>query len=223
MLVAFAAAITTAACGSDSTSPNSTSAASVARHMDSLLVTAATKAGSDANYGVRASLLEFFEVGPAFGAQPIALTVTTASGTQQWKGTIFSIVDTATSGTPADSLYYVTAYSDANVDNAIIAEISSTGTVVQAELLASDTLAAIGTLSSSTGTVSEGALGKTCSAITGLVDPILGELLTDFPKCTSTTFTTTFNLTFPATTGISASLLNISVTAATVNGVRLAQ
>ena len=130
-LVACIAILTaTAACGGDSTGPGTTS--NLASHFDTLYVDAKALSASDANYDFRTVALSDLELPAAFGASPTTIAVTTATGTESWKGFVFEEVLT-NNGTPADSGRFLLAYRDADAHTLVVtvlrANNSSAGTL----------------------------------------------------------------------------------------------
>ncbi len=99
------------ACGNSSTGPHAPSPAQIARHIDSLMI--ATRNGS------RFELLFVALDGPAEGVAPITVSVTTASGPQQWQGYILKYAGSVAS---ADSNFDLIAYSDYALTNVLWVE-----------------------------------------------------------------------------------------------------
>jgi hypothetical protein len=213
-IVAAAVLAGLAITGCSKGSPTGPTSASLAAHLDSLYV-AAIAANTPGNTN-RAQILSIMELAVAFGNPPKNVTVTTASGTQTWKELGLAVVDTSSS--PTTSEYLSVAYSDANVTNAIFAEVDASGASADtsAGLLAADTIEVTGT-----GTVAASVLsnGGACTIASGLTNPIFGEAAAF--KCNLATMQFAVNETFPATTGVAASLESISYAPIAVTGPRL--
>jgi hypothetical protein len=224
--IAFAV---TAAC-SDSTGP-----ASVARHLDTLYRQACAHAYVPLNqssntgyydtasvYYQRCQLLSVLLAGPASGAEPSRLNVTTGAGRQTWRGIVISEYDTLSTGAPETTINTMIAYSDANVTTAVVSFVTNAGNFVY--IIANDTITENG--ASLSATTSRSSLGAPCQDTPGLANPLLADTLTGFPPieyggnvCHLATFSASLSATFPATAGLDPSLQSITIDAQSVNGI----
>ncbi|HLB10782.1 MAG TPA: hypothetical protein VK617_14685 [Gemmatimonadaceae bacterium] len=216
----FAAAIvaTIAACGGSSTGPDGGGGhtpGTLAQHFDTLYQHAKASSVSDANFTFRAQALSNLELGAAFGAAPTTITVTTSSGTEQWKGFVFE--ELHDSSGVVDSATFIVAYRDSLVHTMVLSGFLANGTSLGSFLLANDTLGI--SSSSRTQSASLTSVGSSCPApISGLVNPIIaaGETTT----CTSAQFDAALALGFPATTGVDAALTAVSFPTTSIAGER---
>lgn len=219
--LAFVAAITivavTAACGSDSTGPgDGGSPPSLARHFDSLYVQAKAQSTSDTMFHFRSVALSDLELPSAFGATPMNITVTTASGTETWKGFVFEEVLT-NSGAPADSGRLVLAYRDADAHTLIVTAFLANGSSAGATLVSNDTV--VVQANANAGSVTLLSTGAACpTAPSGLTNPVIATA--NQATCLSASFSATLTLGFPATAGVDAALTHIAFPATTFAGVR---
>ena len=219
--LAFVAAFTilavTAACGGDSTGPgDGQTPPNLAVHFDSLYAQAKAKSTSDTMYKFRSVALSDLELPAAFGATPTNITVTTASGTETWKGFVFEEVLT-NSGTPTDSGRFVIAYRDPEAHTVFVTTLKADGSSVGASLVANDTI--IVHASSNAGSVTQTSVGATCDAPpSGLTNPVIATAQQS--TCLSATYSATLTLGFPATSGVDAALTQISFPTTTFSGVR---
>ena len=218
--LALAATIvaTLAACGSSSTGPGGgggPKAGTLAQHFDTLYQHAKASSVSDTNFTFRAQVLSDLELAAAFGAAPTTITVTTASGTEQWKGFVFEELHT-TSGV-VDSATFIVAYRDSLVHTMVLSGFLANGTSLGSFLLANDTLGIAST--SRTESASLTSEGSSCSTpIAGLVNPIIAAAGTT--TCTSAQFDAALALGFPATTGVDAALTAVSFPTTSIAGER---
>ena len=216
----FAAAIvaTIAACGGSSTGPDGGGGhtpGTLAQHFDTLYQHAKASSVSDANFTFRAQALSNLELGAAFGAAPTTITVTTSSGTEQWKGFVFE--ELHDSSGVVDSAMFIVAYRDSLVHTMVLSGFLANGTSLGSFLLANDTLGI--SSSSRTQSASLTSVGSSCPApISGLVNPIIaaGETTT----CTSAQFDAALALGFPATAGVDAALTAVSFPTTSIAGER---
>lgn len=205
-----------AAC-SDSTGLNQPTAAQVAAHFDSIAIQAQTQSQTNSAYSTRGFVASLIELAAATGATPTALTVTTASGTEQWKA--YELLDhTGPGADVTDSSYILLMYRDADAHTAVLAEISSTGELPLVGLFTGDTILVSPTSSSGSSTLSS--VGATCTAVSSsLLNPLLGTIL--FSSCNLARFQSSLSITLPATTGLDASLASIDFSTVAINGVRI--
>jgi hypothetical protein len=222
----FIAALATTAC-SDSTGPTG-----LAHHLDTLYRQACARAytpavglGNGAVYDTasvywqRCRLLSVLLAGPASGAEPSAVRVTTANGVETWHGLVILEYDTVYTGTPETNFYVLIAYSDANVTNAVVSFLGYDATYI----VANDTVTVNGTTLSDSG--SRVSVGVPCHDTPGLVNP-LANPLTGFPPieysgaiCRLATFEASLSSTFPATPGLDASLQAIAIDRQSIAGI----
>jgi hypothetical protein len=203
-----------AACGGDSTGPGATT--NLAQHFDTLYVAAKAISATDTNYDFRTSALSDLELPAAFGATPASITVTTASGTESWKGFVFEEVLT-NSGTPSDSGRLFLAYRDANAHALVATVILANGSFVSTALLANDTVVVHATANS--GSITQTSVGSSCSTPpTGLVNPVIATA--SQATCLLATYSASLSFTFPATAGVDGALTQLSFPLTSFAGVR---
>jgi hypothetical protein len=224
----FVAALATTGC-SDSTGPSD-----IAHHLDELYRQACAKAyvpsGGYANgagydttsaYWQRCMLLNSLLAGPASGAEPSPVRVTTATGVETWQGILIFEYDTANSGTPpSTTIYDLIAYSDPNVTTAIVSAVTSFGNFTY--LIANDTITVGGTALGDT--ASRVSLGSPCHETSGLANPLANVLGFEYIEfsgaiCRLATFDASVRATFPATTGMDASLESITIDPQSIDGI----
>ncbi|MBK5188428.1 MAG: hypothetical protein JJD97_09285 [Gemmatimonadaceae bacterium] len=211
----FVALALTAACSSDSTGPSTQSPAQLARHFDSLYVSAAARSDTFSTYGERALLMTFLELPAALGATPATVNVTTASGVEHWKG--YELLEVSAPGTTVDSSYILLAYRDADAHTMIIADFDSSGALQEGGVITGDTIAVSPTNGS--GTTSLSSVGATCATPSStLANPQLATL--GIGSCNLATFHTNFSMTFSTSSSVDPALANLSFSSATINGVR---
>ncbi len=161
-------------CGDASGPSNGGNPASLALHLDSLYAQACAQAYSPAYedppyfspYYGRCLMMSVLIAAPASGAAPSPLVVDNAATDTSWQGVVINFSDTTSTGAPRDSAFYLVAFSDHDVTNAIVAQILA-GTQ-SAYIVANDTVAADGYGTFTASTVSHGAR---CSDVQGLTNP----------------------------------------------------
>jgi hypothetical protein len=227
----FIAALATTGC-SDSTGPSS-----VAHHLDALYRQACAKAyvpssgsggftngpGYDMTspYWQRCMLLNTLLAGPASGAEPSPVRVTTATGVETWQGVLIFEYDTANSGTPpSTTIYDLIVYSDPNVTTAIVSALTDFGNFTY--IIANDTITENGTALSHT--ASRVSLGSPCHETSGLANPLANFLGFEYIEysgaiCRLATFDASVRATFPATPGMDASLESITIDPQSIDGI----
>lgn len=208
----------TAACGGDSTGPGNGGGMtpSLARHFDSLYVTAKAQSASDTNYDFRAVALSDLELPAAFGATAANITVTTASGTETWKAMVFEEVLT-NSGAPADSGRFILAYRDSDAHTLVVTVILADGSIAGGSLVANDTV--VVQASAKAGLVTLTSTGAACnSPPSGLTNLVISTA--NQATCLSATFGASLNFTFPSKAGVDAALTHVSFPLTTFAGVR---
>jgi hypothetical protein len=202
-----------AACGGDSTGP-SQSPSSVAAHFDSLYVQAAAHGDSSNAYSARSLFLSLFELPPALGASPASITVTTAGGVEHWKA--FEFVDVTSNS--SDSGFFFLAYRENAAHTILLAEYNGDGTSTGGALVTNDTL--VVNVTNGTGSTSLTSTSATCGTPSAsLVNPEIPTIA--FSSCHLAKFLTTLSLTTQTSASIDPALASISISSATVNGVRL--
>lgn len=205
---------TTAACGSSSTSPKVTPI--LAAHFDTLYVAAKALSATDTNYNFRSIALSDLELPAAFGATPSSVAMTTASGTESWKGFVFEEVVT-TSGTPSDSGRIFLAYRDADAHTLVVAVLLANNSFGGASLMSNDTV--VVDASSSSGSITQTAVGASCPAPpTGLTNPVIATA--NQATCLLATYSAALTFDFPSTAGVDPALTHLSFTTTTFAGER---
>lgn len=217
---------------SDSTGPSS-----VAHHLDAVYRQICAKAYSPASpfvnggnydmqspYWPKCQLMSVLLAGPASGAEPSAVRVTTGHGVETWQGMMIFEYDTSGNGAPYTQQYELIVYSDPDVSTAVVSFfVNSSGTInTGTYVLTSDTVIENGTpLSDSSARVS---LGSPCHDISGLSNPLGNQF--GFPPieyggdvCHLATFMATLNATFPTMAGLDSSLTTISIAPQSINGI----
>ncbi len=215
LAAALAILISTAACGSD----NSTGPAPktiLANRFDTLYLAAKATSTTDSNFDFRTSALSDLELPAAFGGTPTNISVTTANGTESWKGFIFEEVMT-NGGTPVDSGRLFLAYRDADAHTLIATVILANGSFVSSALMANDTV--IVHASATSGSITQTATGGSCpTAPSGLSNPVIATA--SQATCLLATYSATLSFSFPAASGVDAALTQLSFPLTTFNGVR---
>jgi hypothetical protein len=211
---ALAILIATAACGGDSTGP--VTVKNLAVHFDSLYVAAKALSSSDTSYNFRATALSDLELPAAFGATPTTVAMTTATGTESWKGFVFEEVLTD-NGTPSDSGRLLLAYRDADAHTLIVTVLLANGSFDHTSLMANDTDVVLA--SSSSGSITQTELGASCpTPPSGLTNPVITTAAQ--ATCLLATYSATLTATFPATSGVDAALTQLSFPLTTFAGER---
>jgi hypothetical protein len=214
LAAAIAILTTMAACGGGSTGPGT--ATSRAGHFDSLYVAAKALGATDTNYNFRATALSDLELPAAFGGTPSNIAMTTASGTESWKGFAFEEVLTS-NGTPSDSGRLFLAYRDADAHTLFVTVLLANGSSVGASLMTNDTV--VVHASSNAGSITQTAVGSSCPAPpTGLTNPVIATASQS--TCLLATYSATLTFTFPATTGVDPALTQLSFAPTTFAGER---
>jgi hypothetical protein len=205
---------TLAACGGDSTGPTPTT--NLAAHFDTLYVAAKGLSAGDTNYNFRATALSDLELPAAFGAEPTTVAVTTASGTESWKGFIFEEV-MLNHGAPADSGRLLLAYRDADAHTLIVTVLLANGTFAGTSLMANDTV--VVPASSASGSITHTGTGAACATpISGLTNPVITTAAQ--ATCLVVTFSATFSASFPEAAGVDPALTQLSFPLTTFTGER---
>jgi hypothetical protein len=216
--LAAAFVVTIAACGGSSTGPGGgggPKAGTLAQQFDTLYQQAKASSVGDTNFNFRAEALSDLVLAAAFGAAPTTITVTTASGTEQWKGFVFEEVHDS-SGV-VDSATFIVAYRDSLVHAMVLSGFLGNGTSLGSFLLANDTLGIASTSRTQSSTLTS--VGGSCpTPIAGLVDPIITAAQTT--TCTLAQFNAALALGFPATAGVDAALTTVSFPATSIAGER---
>jgi len=212
------AIIFTGAC-SDSTAPSdSQQAAQLAMHFDSLYVSAAAAALADSSggYSNRALTLTYLELAAALGANASTVTVTTANGTEHWKG--LELEDVETSGPGLDE-YLLVAYRESAAHSMIVAYFNADGVFEEGGIFANDTLS-IGD-SAATGSTTRTSLSDSCATPSAsLANPIIPNITASY-TCTKAKFNSSLAFTIPSVPNVDPALTSVSFSSTTFNGARL--
>ncbi len=217
LAASLAAVALTAAC-SDSSGPSSTNTPSeVAARFDSIYVDAFARSDSGSNgYSTRVELSTLLEIPAALGASPSSITVSTATGTEHWKG--YEFVELTSPGQPVDSEFVLLAYRESAAHTVIAVFFDSTGTGAGGGVITNDTLSM--TPNTAHGTTHLASVGATCSTPSAsLVNPEFH--MTFFSSCSLATFQTTLAMTFPTASGVDPALASLSFSTTAVNGIRV--
>lgn len=208
----------TSAC-SDSTGPSdSQQAAQLAMHFDSLYVSAAAAALADSSgaYSNRALTLTYLELAAALGANASTVSVTTANGTEQWKG--LELEDVETSGSALDE-YLLVAYRESAAHTMIVAFFNADGVFEEGGIFTNDTLS-VGA-SDATGSTTRTSLSDSCvTPSASLSNPIISGITSAY-TCTKAKFNTSLAYTVPSAPNVDPALTSVSFSSTTFNGARL--
>ncbi|MEP7065316.1 MAG: hypothetical protein ABI889_04720 [Gemmatimonadota bacterium] len=211
-LVAIVAA---AACGDSSTGPRQQTAAQIATHFDSIALAATAQAQTNELYGSRAFLATLLELPAALGALPSTISVTTASGTEQWKS--YELLEVPASGSGSDSSFIFLAFRDSDAHTAIVVDFDGTGHGPMGGIITGDTIFV--NPSDASGSTSLTSIGSTCATpSSSLLNPQLDSL--SIASCNLASFKTSLSLTSSSTAEVDAALTSVSFTNATISGVR---
>jgi hypothetical protein len=205
-----------AACG-DSTGPKGPTAAQVAAHFDSIAIQAQAQSETNEIYSTRNLLATLIELPAALGASPASVNVTTANGSESWKA--YELV-AVPSTNPADSVFFLLMYRDADAHTALLVTFDSAGVGNGGGIITGDTISVNPSDASATTTLSS--VTTACSTpSSSLLNPQLASLT--IGTCNLAHFSTSLHLTSPSTTGMDAALTSVSFTNASVNGVRVVE
>jgi hypothetical protein len=209
----FLAISVAAACGSDSTGPGQLSAAQLAAHFDSIAIVANAQSDTNSAYGTRSEVATLIEIPAALGASPSTVSVTTASGVEQWKA--YELLEVSPAST--DSLYILLAFRDADAHTAIVVFFDSAGTAQGGGVITGDTITV--NPSNGSGATSLTSISTTCATpAASLANPLIGTF--SVSACNLAKFRTTVSLTSSTTPGLDAALTSVSFSNMTVNGIR---
>jgi hypothetical protein len=212
----FLAISAAAACGSDSTGPGGQTAAQVAAHFDSIAIHANVQSDTNSAYGTRSLIATLIELPAALGATPASVSVTTASGVEQWKA--YELLEVMPGSSSTDSTFILLAFRDADAHTAIAVFFDHTGTAEDGGLITGDTIPV--NPSQGSGTTSLTSVSTTCATpATSLLNPQLATITV--AQCNLAKFNTTLSLTSPPTPGMDAALTTVTLTNVSVNGVRV--
>ena len=210
----LAASVVLAACSSSTGPSPQKQAQTLALHFDSLYVTAHNlSTGGHPAYSVQAQVATFAEYVAYEGAVSSSIAVSSASGGQSWKA-----LQLQENSGVADSMTILLAYGDPNLHNVLIASFAADGSLDQVDLVDADTIM-VNTTGTKTGTTAHTAVGGACTAATGTTNPGMARLANS--SCLQATFQTSLSVAFPATDGVDASLTSLSMTNASIKGVRM--
>jgi hypothetical protein len=204
----------TSAC-SDSTGPSDAQlAAQLAMHFDSLYVSA-TDAGTAADSN-RSLPLTYLELAAAFGANASSVTVTTANGTEHWKG--FELEDVETSGSGLD-VFLLVAYRESAAHTMLFASFNADGSFQSGGMFANDTLAFADSVG--TGSTSRTSVGDSCvTPSASLANPLVAQVASGY-SCSKATFNTSLSYSMPSVPSVDPALRSISFSSTSFNGARL--
>lgn len=198
---------------SDSTKPDtSQDAAHLAVHFDSLFA----EVGDSGISSARGLALSYLEISAALGATPASVTVTTADGTEHWKG--YELEEVTSGGCAQDTSYLILAYRDSDVHTVLLAFFDRDGAPTGEAGLISDTVSVLGSLAQ--GSTARTSLGGSCTTISSaLTNPILGGL--NILSCDLAGFETSLSLTSASTPGLDPALTSLTIDAQAFRGARV--
>jgi hypothetical protein len=203
-------------CGG-STTPIPVTPRQIALHFDSLY----EKAENDALDRGRAYMVQNIEIPAAYGIAPTHVRTATDDGPAFWPGYVWQVTDTNSVGAVLDSTFYLVAYSDYDVANAVFAEITYAfdgDHPAVGVLLVNDSLV----FNSGDATMSASllALGAdTCGLITGLSNSVV-DLYAGLP-CRLGTLAVQASLSFPGDTTANPTFQHVSLPMQQLSGARL--
>jgi hypothetical protein len=216
IVAATALTVGLAACSS-STAPKPETASQLATHFDSIY---ASLVGADNGPDSTAAfdLAILIEDSPAYGSLDAPFTITTATGTQTWRGMTFEIAESN-----GDSEFLTAVYNNRNLSQVIFVEQNYTNNL-QTEIDAgatTDLFHSVHEDSVVTGSASLISTGAACQQQSGLAaDAFFSEIFAG-GVCESAKFNISFSMTFPdSTAGALGPLTAVSATNATFNGPR---
>lgn len=216
--LASLASIAMAAACSDSSGPKAIEKApEIAARFDSIYVDAVARSDSGTNgFETRELVASLLEIPAALGATPSTLSVTTASGSEQWKA--YEFVELTAPNTTPDSDFVLLAYREANAHSVLVVFFDSTGAPQTAGLITNDTLPVQPTTGS--GATSLLSVGDACGTpASTLVNPQFDTPLSS--SCALATFRTSVSLQFPTSPNIDAALASLAFSLESVNGLRI--
>jgi hypothetical protein len=199
---------------SDATGPGE-NALRLAKHFDSLWSAADSQSASSHGNAVRASALTALETPVAYGADPTDITVSTAAGTERWKGVILASAPTGASGQPVTLL----TYRELDAHTLLLVSLQPDGDA-SATMITNDSVIVLATAGS--GAAAKRSLDRECTSATALANPGVALPSPTRFTCKVGRFTVQLALIFPSATGVDPALRNIFVAETTVNGVELA-
>jgi hypothetical protein len=215
LAVSFAAIAITAACSDSSGPGNEDTAAKVAAHFDSIYVDAAARADTESDaYSARVELATLLELPAALGSVPTSLTVTTASGAEQWKAYEFEELNPAAT----DSVFVLLAYREAAAHTVLLVFFDSTGTGYQGGVITNDTLNFNPSHATASTTLST--VGTTCATPSAsLKNPEFDHPF--YASCSLATFRTTTALSFSLPGGVDPALASLSFPFTKLGGLKV--
>ncbi|HWZ60051.1 MAG TPA: hypothetical protein VNW46_13835 [Gemmatimonadaceae bacterium] len=213
VVASIALALTLAACGG-STDPRPLPATQLATHFDSIFsvrLAAGTAADSEAAFAVG----QFVELAPAYGANDTAITVTTASGTQMWRGLSFALIDVN-----GDSDAFFALYPNRNLSRVVLVQIVRSGGWVSATSIGTtDQFTTVYPDSVASGTSTLLSTGATCSLQSRLaIDPTFSQEYSGY-SCASAQINGSLSVVFRAATNIGS----VAISNVTFGGVLLTE
>jgi hypothetical protein len=210
-------AISAVAACSDSTGPTGPTAAQLAAHFDSIAIQAQAQSETNEAYSGRSLLATLIELPAALGATPSSVSVNTANGAENWKA--YELV-AIPSTNAADSVFFLLMFRDADAHTALLVTFDSAGVGNSGGIITGDTISVNPTDASATTTLTSVTTACTTPSAS-LLNPQLSSL--SLGTCNLARFSTSLNLTSPSTTGMDAALTSVSITNASVNGVRVVE
>jgi hypothetical protein len=199
LLGACTLAVAVAACSSDSTGPKSSN---LAIYYDSLYEHLDPPGQLNPLHDLRGNILSNIELAIAFGAIPRAVSVTTATGTEQWHGVEFVVNP---NGTEFDFAHTLIVYRETDAHTALMVQFGKDGSARLAVLEVADTMVAVPyTLLGSSSTTSQ---RDGCATPPTLANPVIGPYL--LGSCATATFTTSISEQPDATPGLDPALSTI--------------
>jgi len=216
-LASLAGIAITAAC-SDSSGPKAIEKApEIAARFDSIYVDAVARSDSGTNgFETRELVVSLLEIPAALGATPSTLSVTTASGNEQWKA--YEFVELNPPNTTPDSTFVLLAYREANAHTVLVVFFDSTGTEQITGLFTNDTLEVQSTTGGGATTLNS--VGDACATPPStLVNPQFDTPLTS--SCALANFRTSVSLQFQTSPSVDAALASLTFPLTTINGLRL--
>jgi hypothetical protein len=210
-------AISVVAACSDSTGPKGPTAAQVAAHFDSIAIQAQAQSETNEIYSGRNLLATLIELPAALGATPSSVSVTTANGAESWKAYELLAIPSTNA---ADSVFFLLMFRDADAHTALLVTFDSAGVGNGGGIITGDTISVNPTDASATTALTSVTTACTTPSAS-LLNPQLASL--SIGTCNVARFSTSLHLTSPSTTGMDAALTSVSITNASVNGVRLVE
>jgi hypothetical protein len=217
LAMSFAAVALTAAC-SDSSGPSTADqATAVAARFDSIYFDAVARSDSGSNaFETRTLVASLLEIPAAFGAVPSTITVTTATGTEHWKG--YELLELTPPSETADSAFVLLAFRESDAHSVLVAFFDSTGAIDNAGIITDDTVSAQPT--GGTAATSLVSVGNECrTPPSTLLNPQFQSPLAS--SCSLASFRTSLSITFTSASPINAALASLTFAPSAVAGIRI--